>query len=77
LLKDLNVAGRPNFIHFLSMAKGSAREVESQLYVAFDLAYIDETQFDSLKSLAGSTKRLIAGLMQYLRQSGIKGEKYR
>ena len=36
------------FSHFLSIAKGSAGEVESQLYIAFDQNYITKQQFDDI-----------------------------
>jgi four helix bundle protein len=69
--------GTGEFIQFLAVAKGSAAEVEAQLYVALDQSYITQAEFDALRELTGSTKRLIAGLMKYLKTSGIKGEKYR
>ena len=69
--------GRSEFIQFLAIAKGSAGEVEAQLYVALDQRYIDEHEFASLKAQAQSTKRLIAGFMKYLRTSGIRGQKYK
>ncbi len=69
--------GTKEFIQFLSVARGSAGELEAQLYVALDQAYIDEREFISLKNLAGSAKRLIGGLMKYLRQSEMKGYKYK
>ena len=69
--------GTAEFVQFLAVAKGSAGEVESQLYVALDQEYISEEQFHSLKQTAVSTKRLIAGLMSYLRRSGINGAKYK
>jgi len=69
--------GKAEFVQFLSMAKGSAGEVEAQLYVALDAGYIDQAQFDSTRVIAGSTKRLIAGLINYLNGSGIKGQKYK
>ena len=69
--------GTAEFVQFLAVAKGSAGEVESQLYVALDQEYISEAQFYSLKQTAVSTKRLIAGLMSYLRGSGIRGAKYK
>ena len=69
--------GNAEFVQFLAVSKGSAGEVESQLYVALDQGYISDTQFRSLKQTAASTKRLIAGLMSYLRRSGIRGEKYK
>jgi len=69
--------GNAEFVQFLAVSKGSAGEVESQLYVALDQEYISEEQFRSLKQTAVSTKTLIAGFMSYLRRSGIRGAKYK
>jgi four helix bundle protein len=69
--------GTGEFVQFLSLAKGSAGEVRSQLYVAHDQGYISQEEFDQLASLAIETSRLISGLMGYLRKSGIKGTKYK
>lgn len=49
------------------MAKGSASEVQSQLYVAFDLGYISEVQFKELYELSEETIRLISGFIRYLK----------
>lgn len=68
--------GTREFVHFLSIAKGSLGELEAQLYVARDQNYIDDDEFASLKALASSTKLIIGGLMSYLRQSRLKGAKY-
>lgn len=69
--------GSAEFAQFLAIAKGSAGEVEAQLYVAFDQGYINQEQFDSIKSAASSTKKLIAGFMNYLKRSNLKGQKYK
>lgn len=69
--------GTGEFIQFLAIAKGSAAEVQSQLYVAFDQTYIDRPEFDELKGLANETGRMIGGLMSYLRNSQFKGTKYK
>ena len=69
--------GRLEFIQFLAIAKGSAAEVEAQLYVALDQEYISEEQFAALRSRARLTKRLVAGFMKYLRARNIKGQKYK
>lgn len=58
---------RSTFLHFLSIAKGSAGEVRSQLYVALNEGYLSQAQFDELYELAMSTIRPISGLMKYLR----------
>lgn len=55
------------FLHFLSIAKGSAGEVRSQFYVALDERYIDEQVFDELYALTTTIIRQIGGLMRYLR----------
>jgi four helix bundle protein len=39
-------SGTGEFVQFLSMAKGSAGEVESHLYVALDLGYLDKSTFE-------------------------------
>ena len=70
-------SGTGEFIQFLSIAKGSAGEVESHLCVAFDLGYIDTVTFDRLSSATTNIRRLIGALIQYLRRSGIKGGKYK
>ena len=69
--------GNAEFIQFLTVARGSAAEVQSLLYVALDEEYISQDQFNKLKSLAISTRRLIAGLVQYLRRSRMKGSKFK
>jgi four helix bundle protein len=70
-------SGTGEFIQFLAMAKGSTAEVESFLYIALDESYITSDQFKRLRSLTTSTKGLIAGFMHYLRQSGVKGVKFK
>src|SRR5262245_46565236 len=45
------------FCHYLLIAKGSCGEVRSQLYVAFDIGYLTEEEFDSLYRLCMETSR--------------------
>ncbi len=70
-------SGTGEFLQFLSAAKGSAGERRAQLYVALDRNYIDPTTFKNLSQLAAKVSRMISGLMTYLRQSGIRGTKYK
>lgn len=57
------------FVQFLGIAKGSASEVQSQLYVALDLKYISGTAFKQLYELSEETIRLISGFIKYLRKA--------
>lgn len=57
-----------DFAHFLDLARGSTLEVQSLLYVASDLNYIESEQFNRLYGLASETLALIAGLTSYLRR---------
>lgn len=68
--------GNKEFMQFLSTAKGSAAEVQAQLYVALDANHINNDQFQSLYALAQSTGNMIGGLMRYLAKSEFKGVKY-
>ena len=69
--------GRAEFIQFLSIAKSSAGEVQSQLYIALDQEYIAPEQFDKGYKLCDETMRLIGGFIAYLKTSSIKGTKYK
>ena len=69
--------GNREFVNFLSIAKGSSGEVRSQLYVALDQNYISENEFTLIYNKAEQNSRVIAGLIKYLNQSGIKGIKFR
>jgi len=55
------------FIHFLYIAKGSTSEVQSQLYVALDLDYINREEFERLYDEADQVARLISGFIKYLK----------
>lgn len=70
-------SGNSEFLHFLSIAKGSAGEVKTQLYVALDQAYIPDNIFNALAALADETGRKLGGLMNYLRDSDIRGAKFK
>ena len=58
------------FIRHLGIAKGSAGEVRSQLYVALDQNYITETEFKTLAELSKKASRQIASFIKYLKRSG-------
>ena len=51
-----------DFQRFLSMAKASCAELRSQLYVALDIGYLDETRFTQLADQAQEVARVIGGL---------------
>ncbi len=69
--------GNKEFQQFLSVAKGSAGEVKSQLYVALDAGHIDQEDFSRIYQLAEETGRLIGGFMRYLSKSEHRGSKFR
>jgi four helix bundle protein len=68
--------GNQEFAQFLYIAKGSCGEVRSQLYVALDQSYVEPK--DATKMIE-SMKRLsimISNLIDYLKHSGMKGDKF-
>jgi len=53
------------------MSHGSAAEVQSHLYVALDLKYIDQDTFDELNNLLDEISRMTLVLAQRLRASNL------
>ena len=68
--------GDKEFVQFLSISKGSAGELRSQLYVALDQAYIVEDDFRRVYGKVVECSPAISGLIKYLRQSELKGRKF-
>ena len=58
----------PEFVRFLKIARRSAGEVQSQLYLALDVDYITENERQKAYILAREVKKLINGMMTYLRK---------
>ena len=57
------------FARFLRMARRSAAEVQSELYLACDLGLIREAQRQHGHDLAEEIRRMINSLLGYLRRS--------
>ncbi|MCF7807940.1 MAG: four helix bundle protein [Candidatus Marinimicrobia bacterium] len=59
---------RKEFAYFLNIAHGSAAELQSHLYIALDLGYIDKDSFDHLYAETEEISKMILGLQNYLRK---------
>lgn len=68
--------GTKEFIQFLAIAKGSAGEVKSQLYRAFDRDHVTNVQHKLLLEMTDQISKMINAFMIYLRESDIKGMKF-
>ena len=69
IVEGFDAGTNPEFIRFLRMARRSASEVQSQLYLALDRKYIDEDDLNLAYDLATEVKRLVNGMIGYLNKN--------
>jgi len=55
------------FIRFLTISRGSTAEVQSDLFIALDLKYIKQKEFQNTYYMAEKLGKQINGLIKYLR----------
>ena len=65
------------FLQFLFIAKGSLSEVQSQLYVALDLAYISQDEFRQAYTKADQVAKTMNAFIQAVKRTGKSGLKAR
>ncbi len=58
------------FCRFLYIAKGSAGEVRSHLFVASDLGYLTSDEFDDFRARAEEVAKALSGFITYLAPKG-------
>ncbi len=71
IAEGFDAGTNPEFIRFLKMSRRSASEVQSQLYLALDRKYIVLEELNTAYNLATESKRLINGMIAYLRKSAL------
>jgi len=59
--------GTKDYIHFVSIAIGSAAELETQLLLAFDLEYVTKTAFAPYLDEIDQIQKMLHGLRQSLK----------
>lgn len=64
-------------IQFLYIAKGSCGEVRAQLYVALDQNYMNQEKFTELIKLTKKISIMLSNLIESIRKSGLRGEKFK
>ena len=58
---------KKDFIKFLIIARGSISEIQNDLYIALDLKYINQNNFQEAYVLAKDLGKQINGFIKYLR----------
>lgn len=56
-----------DFAHFLNMSLGSVAETKSHIYLAYDLGYIEQSQFDEIYEKLDEVGRMVFSLSAHLR----------
>lgn len=68
IAEGFDAGSNPEFIRFLKIARRSASEVQSQLYLALDRNYITDDELQAAYGMTTEVKKIINGLIAYLRK---------
>ena len=68
--------GKLEFIQFLSISRGSANELKSQLTQCYDKNYLNEEKYNCLNDDTEKLNNKIAAFINYLNYTKYKGLKY-
>jgi four helix bundle protein len=77
IAEGFNREGNKEFYQFLYVSLGSTGEVRSQSYRAYDCKYINESKFNELLERTDSLGRKTFNLIRHLKNSDIKGIKFK
>lgn len=69
-------SGNKEFIQFLSISKGSAGELISQMYRAMDIGLITQLEFEKCEEMLTDISKQLMNFMKYLKNSDRKGYKF-
>ncbi|NCO44252.1 four helix bundle protein [Candidatus Berkelbacteria bacterium] len=58
--------GDKEFKHFLFIAKGSCAEVRSMLYIAVEIGYVNDKEFDIVYSRTVEISKILSGFIKTL-----------
>ena len=61
-------SSRADFHRFVVIAKASCAEVQSQLYLALDIGYLGQKEFDELMAKAKEVAKILGGLRVSLKR---------
>jgi len=60
---------KPDFARFISIARGSAAELETQLILALRLGYVNEADHNDVEALCFRVSRMLGRLLESMRNS--------
>lgn len=69
--------GNKESVQFLTFSKGSCGETRSQLYRALVYQYITQEEFDAAYKMTLEESKMLKSFIQYLKDSEIKGNRFK
>lgn len=60
---------KTEFRRFLGIARRSCSEIQSILYIAVDLAYVEKEEFNKFYEQAEKIRRMVTSFMKYLKET--------